>query len=294
MRANRGRGDAPAPRARPALAGRLGHVGACIFGKRRRRRHLQRSLNPVAPGLSPALTLLSRCGTSSAPSPVFNPMFTLGIDYGTNSVRALVVRCADGEEFGTCVVNYPSGAQGILARSARSPSRAPASRRLSFRPGESGEAARSRRRRRQRGFEPRKSSVSAWTPPAPARFRSTRETSRSPRPASGKKNLHAQCWLWKDHTSWREAAKITELAAQHRPHYIAKCGNTYSSEWWWSKIWHCLEVAPDVFNAAYSWVELCRLGSGGARRRHRSETGEARCLRRGPQSALCRRVGRLA
>ena len=40
--------------------------------------------------------------------------FTLGIDYGSNSVRALVVRCADGAELGTCVVNYPSGNQGIL------------------------------------------------------------------------------------------------------------------------------------------------------------------------------------
>src|SRR6187402_332080 len=41
-------------------------------------------------------------------------MFTLGIDYGTNSVRALVVRCADGMEFGSAVVNYPSGHQGVL------------------------------------------------------------------------------------------------------------------------------------------------------------------------------------
>src|SRR5690606_41026093 len=70
------------------------------------------------------------------------------------------------------------------------------------------------------------------------------------------KNLDAQCWLWKDHTSWREAARITELAAQHRPHLIAKCGNTYSSEWFWAKIWHCLNVAPKVFGAAFSWVEL--------------------------------------
>ena len=51
--------------------------------------------------------------------------------------------------------------------------------------------------------------------------------------------------------------RITELAAKCRPQFIAKCGNTYSSEWWWSKIWHCLRVAPDVFDAAYSWVELC-------------------------------------
>ena len=43
-----------------------------------------------------------------------SPMYTLGIDYGTNSVRALVVRCADGKELGSSVVNYPSGQQGIL------------------------------------------------------------------------------------------------------------------------------------------------------------------------------------
>ena len=40
--------------------------------------------------------------------------FTLGLDYGTNSARALIVRCADGKEFGSCVVDYPSGHQGIL------------------------------------------------------------------------------------------------------------------------------------------------------------------------------------
>ena len=34
----------------------------------------------------------------------YYPVFTLGIDYGTNSVRALVVRCADGAELGSYVV----------------------------------------------------------------------------------------------------------------------------------------------------------------------------------------------
>jgi L-ribulokinase len=69
-------------------------------------------------------------------------------------------------------------------------------------------------------------------------------------------DLAAHAWLWKDHTSAAEAARITEIAARHAPEYLAPIGGTYSSEWWWSKIWHCLEVAPGVFEAAESWVEL--------------------------------------
>ena len=40
--------------------------------------------------------------------------YTIGIDYGTNSVRALVVDCDDGRELGTAVFDYPSGDHGIL------------------------------------------------------------------------------------------------------------------------------------------------------------------------------------
>jgi L-ribulokinase len=61
-------------------------------------------------------------------------------------------------------------------------------------------------------------------------------------------------WLWKDHTGYAEAAEITERAANYP--YLAKCGGTYSSEWFWSKVLRCKRVAPDVFDAADSWVEL--------------------------------------
>jgi L-ribulokinase len=40
-----------------------------------------------------------------------------------------------------------------------------------------------------------------------------------------------------------------------RPQYLAKCGGTYSSEWFFSKILKCLRAAPAVFDAAYTWVE---------------------------------------
>ncbi len=71
-----------------------------------------------------------------------------------------------------------------------------------------------------------------------------------------RKNLAAHAWLWKDHTGHAEAEEITERAARHKDGYLKKCGGSYSSEWYWSKILHCRRVAPKVFAAAYAWVEL--------------------------------------
>ncbi len=182
-------------------------------------------------------------------------MYTLGIDYGTNSVRALVVRCADGAELGTATVNYPSGAQGILLD--------PRDHHLARQhPGdylfglEKSVRAALAAARKTRGFDAAQvvglGVDTTGSSPIPVDARNVPLALQT----KWRKNLHAQCWLWKDHTSWREAAEITRLAAQHRPQFIAKCGNIYSSEWFWSKLWHCRNVAPKVFAAAHSWVEL--------------------------------------
>jgi L-ribulokinase len=77
-----------------------------------------------------------------------------------------------------------------------------------------------------------------------------------------KKNPNAMVWLWKDHTSYAEAAEITELARKEHPEYLAKCGGVYSSEWFFSKILHCLRTDAKVFDAAYSWVECCDFLTG--------------------------------
>lgn len=50
---------------------------------------------------------------------------------------------------------------------------------------------------------------------------------------------------------------ITEQAAISHPEYLSKIGGVYSSEWFWSKIWHCQKQSPHVFNEAYSFVEIC-------------------------------------
>ena len=182
--------------------------------------------------------------------------FSLGIDFGTNSVRALVVRCADGMELGAAVANYPTGKQGVIidSRDHHVARQHPGDLLLCMERCVKEALGRAALRK---GF--RSSLIvgigvdTTGSSPIPVDA-SNRALGLLPK---WKKNPDAQCWLWKDHTSWQEAARITELAAKHRPEYIAKCGNTYSSEWFWSKIWRCLKTAPDVFEAAYSWVEMC-------------------------------------
>lgn len=182
-------------------------------------------------------------------------MFTIGIDYGTNSVRALVVRCSDGAELGTAVVPYPSGNQGVLldAKDHHLARQHPGDYLFGLEKAVLGALSQAKK---TKGFNAKNvvglGVDSTGSSPIPV----TANNEALGQQAAFKNNLHAQCWLWKDHTSHREAAKITELAAQHRPQFIAKCGQTYSSEWFWAKIWHCLNVAPKVFASAHSWVEL--------------------------------------
>jgi L-ribulokinase len=181
--------------------------------------------------------------------------FVLGLDYGTNSVRAVVAACADGRTVGTHVFDYPSGERGIIL-DARDPHLArqnPADYVEGFRDAIKG--AVSQADSDHEFSRNRVIGVGVDT------------TGSTPIPVDGdgrplaldpawKDNPAAHAWLWKDHTGAREAAEITAIAGEHAPQYLAPIGGTYSSEWFWSKIWHCLNVAPDVFEAAESWVEL--------------------------------------
>jgi L-ribulokinase len=69
-------------------------------------------------------------------------------------------------------------------------------------------------------------------------------------------NLAAQAWLWKDHCSHAEAAEIADLARRTDADCLGRCGGSCNSESYWSKVLHCRRTAPEVFDAAYAWVEL--------------------------------------
>lgn len=182
--------------------------------------------------------------------------FAIGVDYGTNSVRALIVDVANGREVGSSVWNYAHGEAGIVI-DRRDPNVARQHpmdylegllRTIKGALAEAGKV---------RGFSPKQViGIGVDT------------TGSTPLPVDAQgealalkpkfeNNPAALAWLWKDHTAHAEAAEITALAKRMRPQFLAKCGGTYSSEWFWAKLLHARRTAPDVFKAAHTWVELC-------------------------------------
>ncbi|MBN2022880.1 MAG: ribulokinase [Pirellulales bacterium] len=181
--------------------------------------------------------------------------YALGVDYGTNSVRALIVDVATGEEVGTHVYPYRAGVDGILL-DPKDPNLArqdPADYIEGF--AKSVRGAIDAAKRKVRGFKPEAvigiGVDTTGSTPIPV----DREGTPLALCPEFKKDLAAYAWLWKDHTSHAEAAEITREAARDADGYLTKCGGTYSSEWFWSKILHCRRSSPKVFAAAYSWVE---------------------------------------
>jgi len=183
------------------------------------------------------------------------PTYAIGVDYGTNSVRALVVDLADGTEIATHVFDYPSGENGILLDPAdhNLARQNPADYIEGFYQSVGQAVSKARR-------------VAVFSPDSVVGI-GIDTTGSTPLPVDAdgmplamdkrfKDNPAAHAWLWKDHTAAAEAVEITRKAARSRHHYTSKCGGMYSSEWWWSKILHCKRTAPKVFDAAYAWVEL--------------------------------------
>jgi L-ribulokinase len=183
--------------------------------------------------------------------------YSIGLDFGTNSCRSLIVDIDNGNEISTHVFNYPSGEAGVIV-DKRDPNLArqnPAD----YLSGIESTIKESIKKAKAaaKNFSPEKIiGIGVDT------------TGSSPMPVDKegtplcfdekfKNNPSAMVWLWKDHTSHQEAQQITDLAAKDHPEYLTKIGGVYSSEWFWSKILHCEKENKEVLNSAYSFVEIC-------------------------------------
>ena len=183
--------------------------------------------------------------------------YSIGLDFGTNSCRSVIIDISDGRELGTTVFDYPSGELGILT----DPSDPNVARQnpqdyidgLKFVITGSLEEAKANDPEFDANEVIGIGVDTTGSTPVPV------DENGTPLALSDKfkNNLNAMVWLWKDHTAHAEAAEITSKAEELRPQYLAKCGGTYSSEWWWSKILHLKRCAPEVFEAAHSFIEHC-------------------------------------
>jgi len=181
--------------------------------------------------------------------------YSIGLDYGTNSVRTVLVDVTNGEEIATAIHEYETGEAGIILD--------PSDHNL----------ARQNPADYLKGIEDTITQAIAQAKKSDKDFNPADiigigidTTGSTPLPVDKngtplamldefRDNPNAHAWLWKDHTGHAEAAEITKLAQKEHPEYLAKCGGTYSSEWFFSKVLHCLRTDPKVFGAAHSWVE---------------------------------------
>ena len=184
-------------------------------------------------------------------------MYSLGLDFGSTAARALIIDLERGVQTAAAGTDYPCGTRGVCLKADEPELARQDPDAYLFAMTESILKAVELARSTDPKFSPQLIAGIG----ADATATTLIPVSRDLTPLSRKKefsgDLDAASWMWKDHTSFSESREITELARRLHPEYLARCGGTYSSEWFWSKILHALRTAPRVFEAAYAWIELC-------------------------------------
>jgi L-ribulokinase len=178
---------------------------------------------------------------------------TIGIDFGTDSVRSVVIDAATGRELANEVAWYTRWAAGKYCDPARNQFRQHPKDYI-----EGLEAAvKNALKKLPRGAAARVSAIGIdTTGSTPCAV--TAEGTPLALTRGFEENPDAMFVLWKDHTAVAEAELINRTARGWGGTDFTKYeGGVYSSEWFWSKILHVLRADPRVRKAAFSWVEHC-------------------------------------
>jgi L-ribulokinase len=179
--------------------------------------------------------------------------YVIGIDYGTDSVRSVVVDAGNGEIIGTSVFEYPRWKKGLYCN--------PAANQFRQHPLDYIEGLEQSVRGALKGLESNiRENISGIT--VDTTGSTPVAVDKEGVPLSIKPGFEedpdAMFVLWKDHTAVREAAEINELSRSWGGVDFTKFeGGIYSSEWFWAKVLHVLRNSEKIRENAWSWVEHC-------------------------------------
>ncbi|MEA4976439.1 MAG: ribulokinase [Paludibacter sp.] len=178
--------------------------------------------------------------------------YVIGIDYGSDSVRAILVNAANGEELAVSVFEYPRWKKGLYCN--------PAGNQFRQHPLDYLE-----------GLEFTVREVLKQCPGAAEQVKAISIDTTGSTPVAVDEhgtplallpefaeNPNAMFVLWKDHTAIKEADEINTLARSWGGTDFTKySGGIYSSEWFWAKMLHVIREDAEVAGAAFSWMEHC-------------------------------------
>jgi L-ribulokinase len=182
------------------------------------------------------------------------PRYTIGIDYGTLSARAVLVRVDDGEEIGSVVYEYP---HGVMERAlAATGAELPPDWALQD-PADYVEAL---------GATVPRVMESSGVPPADVVGIGIDFTASTVMPVLRDgtplcqlpefgDRPHAYVKLWKHHAAQRHADRINRLARERGEPWLARYGGQISSEWQFAKALQVLEEDPEIYDRMERWIE---------------------------------------
>ncbi|MDR1937856.1 MAG: ribulokinase [Tannerellaceae bacterium] len=178
--------------------------------------------------------------------------YVIGLDYGTDSCRAVVVDVAGGREVASAVRYYPRWAKGKYCDPKKNQYRqhpldyievteSAVRAALADCPGEVAENV---------------TGIACDTTGSTPVLTDREGTPLALLPGL-EDNPNAMFVLWKDHTAVKEAAEINKLSKEWEVDYTAYEGGIYSSEWVWAKMLHVLREDEAVREKGYAWIEHC-------------------------------------
>ena len=178
--------------------------------------------------------------------------YVMGVDYGTDSVRSIILDAQNGQEISSAVFYYPRWKKGLYCEAGQNQFR---QHPLDYIEGLETTILECVKNAGKDVAANIKAISIDTTGSSPVAVDKT-GTPLALTPGF-ENNPNAMFVLWKDHTATKEAAQINDYAAKFDTNYLQFVGGVYSSEWFWAKLLHLLRVDESVSKALYSWVEHC-------------------------------------